>query len=353
MKLDEVHDNKQLMLLQCISGSNAYGLALPTSDTDIKGVFGIDKAGYYGLHYTPQVANDTNDIVYYELRRFVELLVRNNPNILELLNTPADCVLYRHPVMDEIRPELFLSKLCRESFAGYAQTQIKKARGLNKKIFNPVAKERKTIIDFCYVISGYAAVPLHLWLEKQGYTQEDCGLVCIAHARDTYALFHQSNIATRLQGIYSGEAANDVRLSSIPEGGVPVATMTFNKDGYSAYCKDYREYWEWVEKRNDARYENTLGHGKNYDAKNMMHTFRLLHMAEEIAREGVVNVRRLDREYLLKIRAGEFAYDDLLRMADEKLALIDDLYAKCNLPDEPDEEAANEVLVRMREQLYE
>lgn len=32
---------------------------------------------------------NTDDIVYYELGRFVELLLQNNPNMMELLATPA------------------------------------------------------------------------------------------------------------------------------------------------------------------------------------------------------------------------------------------------------------------------
>jgi predicted nucleotidyltransferase len=68
------------MLLQCISGSKAYGLDTPQSDTDIKGVFALPKHSFYGLNYTEQVNNPTNDIVYYELKRFFELLLCNNPN---------------------------------------------------------------------------------------------------------------------------------------------------------------------------------------------------------------------------------------------------------------------------------
>jgi len=60
-----------------------------------------------------------------------------------------------------------------------------------------------------------------------------------------------------------------VCLSSIPKGSWQEALLYFNRDGYSTYCKEYREYWDWEEKRNDARYENTQSHGKNYDAKNM------------------------------------------------------------------------------------
>lgn len=353
MKYPDVHDNRDLMLLQCISGSRAYGLDTAQSDTDIRGVFCLPQKELYGLQYTEQVANETNDIVYYELGRFIELLLRNNPNILELLASPEDAVLFRHPVMRHVRAETFLSKLCRQTFAGYAQTQIKKAKGLNKKIFNPVSGERKSVIDFCFVISGYRSQPLERWLGEKGFRQEDCGLVSIAHARDVYALFHKTQVGGRqLAGVFSGELANDVRLSSIPEEVQPLAIISFNKDGYSTYCKDFREYHEWVEKRNDARFQHNTELGKNYDAKNMMHTFRLLHMAAEIASEGSVNVRRNDREFLFRIRNGQFSYEELVTMANEKMQEIDRLFDRSDLPEAPDPEQAEQLLVKMREEVY-
>lgn len=352
MDLQEVKQS-HLLLLECISGSRAYGLHTPQSDTDLKGVFVLPKPKFYGLEYTEQANNDTNDEVYYELKRFVDLLVKNNPNILELLNTPADCIRKRHPLMDLLKPELFLSKLCRQTFAGYAQSQIKKAKGLNKKIVNPVDLERKSIVDFCYVIHQQGSIALPVWLAKKGLEQEDCGLVNIAHMRDIYALFHNSQLSEGyLKGVSSGMDANDVSLSSVEKGIEPLAIMSFNKDGYSKYCRDYREYWDWVEKRNDLRYENTIDHGKNYDAKNMMHTFRLLNMAEEIAREGVVNVRRHDRDFLLKIRSGAFSYEELVEVANEKIVQIEHLYETSSLPEEPDLARAEEILVEMREQIY-
>src|SRR3954462_5662397 len=119
MTIPELKERK-LLLLDCISGSRAYGLHTPQSDTDRKGVFLLPKVDYYGLTYTEQVHNESNDEVYYERKRFVQLLAVTNPNILELLATPEDCIMYTHPVMDMLRPELFLSKLCKQSFAGYA-----------------------------------------------------------------------------------------------------------------------------------------------------------------------------------------------------------------------------------------
>jgi hypothetical protein len=42
--------------------------------------------------------------------------------------------------------------------------------------------------------------------------------------------------------------------------------VIYNKDGYSQHCKDYKEYQEWIEKRND-RYVEVQGHGQRIDGK--------------------------------------------------------------------------------------
>ena len=83
MTISELRE-KGLIILECISGSKAYGLDTPSSDTDIKGVFILPKKDYYGLTYIPQINNETNDIVFYELGRFMELLLLNNHILLVL-----------------------------------------------------------------------------------------------------------------------------------------------------------------------------------------------------------------------------------------------------------------------------
>ena len=156
MTFEQLMQEPQHLLLKCISGSRAYNLSLPSSDTDLKGIFVLPRTELYGLYYTPQVSNDSQDEVFFEIGRFIDLLTKNNPNILELLNTPPDCVLYRHPLMSLIRPEDFISNLCLDSFAGYAKTQIKKARGLNKKINRSFEQERRPVMTFVmsYKITG-------------------------------------------------------------------------------------------------------------------------------------------------------------------------------------------------------
>lgn len=351
MNVEYIKDNG-LILFECISGSKAYGLDLPQSDLDIRGVFVLPEKNYFGLDYTSQVSIATGDILYYELKRFFELLLKNNPNILELLATPEDSVLIKDSLMELIDLKLFLSKRCRYSFAEYAIAQIKRARGLNKKILNPLPEERKTVPDFCYVIEGHGSVPLVKWLESRSRNQENCGLVKIPHMTDIYSLFYNEEGDLGFRGVVSKSDSNEVVVSSVPEDMKPEAVMSFNRNAYSSYAREYREYWEWVKKRNKERYESTVAHGKNYDAKNMMHVFRLLNMAEEIASEGIVCVRRPERDFLLRIRRGEFLYDDLVKEAEEKIEKVKELFDRSDLPEYPDKEKAEAVFVEIRRSFY-
>jgi hypothetical protein len=349
MTIEELKQSGHI-IFECISGSRAYGLDTPTSDTDIRGVFILPKESFYSLDYIGQVNNESNDIVYYELRKFIDLCSKNNPNILELLNVPEECVLYKHPVFDKIKLDYFLSKQCEKSFANYAYAQIKKARGLEKKIVNPVEKDRKSVLDFCFVYEKGKSIPLKVFLDIHNIKQENCGVANIAHLKDCNNLHHSLEILYK--GIIRSDKANDIALSSIPKGEKSIGMLFFNKDGYSTYCKKYKEYWDWVGKRNEERYKTTVSHGKNYDSKNMMHTFRLLHMAKEIASENTINVKRTDRAFLLDIKKGKFEYDELVSWAEERKLELEDLYATSNLPERPNLAVINKLLISLRIKFY-
>jgi len=346
----DIVKNNGWLIFEAITGSRAYGLDTAKSDTDIRGVFVLPKELFYGMEYTPQVSNETNDIVYYELGRFMELLSKNNPNILEMLNVPAHCILHKDTIINKLKPEMFLSKLCEKTFANYAFTQIKKAYGLEKKILNPMDEARKSVLDFCYVYEDKTALPLQVYLSANGLLQEHMGLAAIAHIRDCYNLYYSEK--ELYSGIIKSDKNNDVHLSSIPTNARPIAMLYFNKDGYSVYCKKYKEYWDWVAKRNDERYSNTLSHGKNYDSKNMLHVFRLLLMAKEIATENTIHVFRKDRGFLLSIKAGKFEYEDLVKQAEAMKASLPELYQQSTLPEMPDVENINALLVKMRKHYY-
>lgn len=351
MTIEDLKSGK-LILFEVISGSKAFGLDTPSSDTDIKGVYYLPKEKFFGLDYIPQVSNVTNDIVYYELGRFVDLLLKNNPNILELLATPEDCILYKHPIMNQFQIEDFLSKLCKDSFAGYAMTQIKKAQGLKKKIVNPMTKERKTLLDFCAILKGYDSVPLTKWLEEYGLSQEQCGLIKVPNAKGIYALFYDYHKILGYRGIVKNELSNEVSVSSIQKGTEPIGYLSCNLEGYSKYCKEYSEYWDWIKKRNEERYNTNQLHGKNYDSKNMMHTIRLLQTAEQILSMGSLDIRVPNREELLSIKSGKIEYDTLLQKAEDLIRKINVLYEVTSLPETPESDRIIRKLIGIRKELY-
>lgn len=352
MKLEDLKESA--VIFSVISGSHAYGLNTPTSDVDHRGVFIAPKNQYYGLRLPDQVSDEKSDTVYYELKRFMELLAKQNPNIVELLGMPENTILKLDPLFDRIlmNKKKFITRRIRDTFGGYAIAQISKARGLNKKIVQPMDKEKKTPMDFCYVPAAKGAtIPLKVWLEAFGFLSENCGLAAMNHVKDGYALF--VNDSTEFMRGICFDDSNDVHLSNIPKKLEMHTVMFYNKDAYSRYCKDYAEYWDWVEKRSPDRYEKNMEVGKGYDTKNMMHCIRLLRMAEEMLRTGELNVLRPDREELLDIRNGLREYEELVAYAESKLKLLDELVPNSPLPEKVDEELLNNLLIQIRDEYYE
>ena len=349
---------KDLIIFEAIMGSKAYGTATPESDTDIRGVFiqPLDDVLQYG--FVDQVSDETNDVIFYELGRFMELVSKNNPNILEMLRVPEDCVIHRHFIFNQIQSNFykFLSKRVKYTFAGYAIEQIKKARGYNKKMnWEENQMTRKTVLDFCYVIEEGGSIPFNEYIErynKEHHTDlsyKSFGLSAINHARDIYTMYKIPNA-----GIVSDpEKANDVQLSSIPKKCLIWGYLSFNKDGYSSHCKKYAEYQTWLKERNPNRVKMNKEHGKNYDSKNMMHVFRLLNMARELL-GGTLNVRRSPKEIekLMKIRKGEYDYHKLLYEAEEMIEALDKQFDESTLPNEPDMKFISELLLRIRKFMY-
>jgi hypothetical protein len=80
------------------------------------------------------------------------------------------------------------------------------------------------------------------------------------------------------------------------------------KNGYTKHCKDYREYQEWLQKRNLQRWVDVKSHDQKIDGKNMMHCYRLVQI--EIAEGKGVIVRRENAAELISIRRGELDHID-------------------------------------------
>lgn len=341
---------KGWIVFEAISGSRAYGLHTATSDTDIKGVFVQPLDERLGGDLLEQVSSPKNDEVYWEIGKFIELLAKANPSALELLHTPDSTVRIRHPSMAMLDRSHFLSILCKDTFAGYAMGQVKKARGLNKKIVNPQPEVRRGVLDFCHVTHGTGSVPARKWLEESRIDAACCALCAIDHIPNLYALFVDPSRTLGFKGLVRDEEqSTEPCLSAVPKD-YPVSThLYWNKDAYAKHCREHAEYWDWVKVRNDDRFQSTMEHGKNYDAKNMMHTFRLLHMAQEIlSGQGLLVDRAHDREELLAIRSGTYAYEDLVARADQLIEDIESVSRSCSLPEAPSPRSIATLLTTMR-----
>lgn len=347
-------------IFRAVVGSQAYGTATPTSDTDYKGIYCQSVDDLIGFKYKEQIEY-SKDHTEYELRRFLQLAQSANPTILELLYSPEDCIQISTPAYELLKSNRskFLTTQCANSFGGYAIAQIKKARGLDKKMnYEKSRIERKTPLDFCYVFEGGQTLPVSKYLQQNGMKQEYCGLVKLNHIKDCYSLYYdyraqygaeanRNNTPLGFKGII-GEDSNEVRLSSVPKGTPAQTLLYFNKDGYSIHCKDYREYQDWMTNRNTQRYVDTVTHGQKIDGKNLMHCRRLLDMAIEIATEGTLKVRRPNAQELLKIRRGEVSLDELLERSEEDIKGLDDLFKKSGLPKEVDPDWVHYFLLELR-----
>jgi hypothetical protein len=155
--IDNIKENG-LLAYEYVRGSSLYNTALPDgkSDIDLGGIYLAPKEVLFGLseNYQSQISDEKNDITYYELGKWVELLMKANPNALESLYIPKDKVIGNiHPAIQLFidNREIFLTKECFKSLVGYAYTQIQKATGLNKKI-NWDVVERKDVLA---VVNGH------------------------------------------------------------------------------------------------------------------------------------------------------------------------------------------------------
>lgn len=372
-KMIEEKSPGAIPLYLTIRGSHSYGTNIPTSDIDFGGVFMQSHDDIIGRNYVEQINDSTNDIVIYELRRFLELCGNNNPNILELLNTTQDCVIYKHPSFDFVlnNKSEFITKQCGDTFGGYAKTQINKAKGQDKKQnWEKDRVVRKSPMDFCYIHLNDKTIPLSNYLELKNISQSYCGLSKVPHSKDLYCLYYDKNAELIFNskfhrllhdlGIiktigYRGISffnSNELRLSSIPKGLKPIGFITYNKDGYSQHCKDFREYEEWLDKRNEQRWVDVESHGQKIDGKNMMHCYRLVEMANEIAGGEGVNVKRKNREYLLSIRSGEVDLETLISRVEGMIDEAKSKFRKSNLPDRVSVDLINSLLIKVRKEVY-
>ncbi|HMB26846.1 MAG TPA: nucleotidyltransferase domain-containing protein [Blastocatellia bacterium] len=121
------YDLYDFVIYRCVVGSRAFGLADEDSDVDRRGVYLPPADLQWSLYGAPeQLENEATQECYWELRKFLILALKANPNILECLYTPM--VETAAPIAQELLAmrEIFLSKLIYQTYNGYVLSQFKK-----------------------------------------------------------------------------------------------------------------------------------------------------------------------------------------------------------------------------------
>lgn len=375
---------KGKLVIKVAAGSQSFGLATATSDVDIHGVYVLNWSERVRHDAPTQIADEMNNEVYWDITKFLAELNNANPQALEMLYAPRHCVFRGWELLEEIRSRYdFLTKRCNKSFGEYARGQVDKATGLNKKVFDPQPKERYRFVNFIYVLENNRAVPLLEWTAEHFHgkpeeVQKWFALAKIDHADSTYALYRQRRSPFIMAKIFAVEClrkvfpsiksvpehtwrwaygavrdpakSDDVQLNSIPKGNKPIAHIFVNRNDFKMKCKKWFQYWDWVKRRNEERYNTTLQHGQGYDAKNIMHCVRLLQTAYGIATEQTVPVYRADkaickvvaqdcnkhpyendRDFLLAIKRGEWTFDDIIAYINAVATEVDEAFKKSSL----------------------
>lgn len=114
------------IVFECVVGSRAYGLETAESDTDRRGVYQAPARLLWSLYGAPEQFEDhASQTCHWELRKFLVMALKANPNVLECLYSPL--VTRLTPVGETLRArrDLFLSQLIFQTFNGYALSQFK------------------------------------------------------------------------------------------------------------------------------------------------------------------------------------------------------------------------------------
>jgi len=290
------------LILLGYRGSIAHNMYVPQhnpdsiDDKDLMGVFVAPIEHYlgFGREEVKERFIDEWDAVSYEIRKFVGLLLKCNPNVLSLLWLPKRHLVFEHELGRLLREnrQMFATKAAYHSFNGYAYGQFKRMTHLNQEAQAEMSK-------------------LEEELERNGIEVNSLRL-------------DQAQRDTVLDGgLFNGE-----RLGLIA-------------DRYEGLKRQYYSGGYMGAKRRE------LVRRVGYDAKNAAHLIRLLRMGIDFLVEGDLHVERQDAEQLLEIKRGEWSLDRVKEEAERLFKLAEEAYVRSSLPARPDAEKAEQLCMEI------
>lgn len=305
---------QQNKLVEHMAGSRAYGTSLPTSDIDIRGVFCGNPINIRTpFFHIDEIEISGEDTKYYELVKFMELVIGQNPNVIETLWVDECDITFRtlgYQMLRDAREKLLTSKIAMTT-SGYAMAQLKRIKGHNKWINKPQEENPPTVNQFVSVVLNSTTYP------KWNKQAPEYGFRAVHLGNNLYGLY---------QTVEGFDSWIDYRGNpiSLPiedfVGRKPDLIVKVNMEVYKTAFADWENYWTWKKNRNEVRSELEQQFG--YDTKHAMHLVRLLRMGVEALQDGIINVKRSDAAELLTIRNGAWTYEEVLEYSQDLDAKI-------------------------------
>jgi len=341
----------------CVTGSHAFGTATEHSDIDLKGFatppinyllapyknfeqndqkyklkdypFKVEVAWYANKNnfsFNPEEELDQN---IYALKKFFKLASDCNPNIMSILFAADEDVLVSDHIAKDLRvhKDRFLSAKVRHTYSGYAVSQLKRIKTHRRWLLDP--KEHKPTRDE-YGLPERSTIPAdqRAAAEKlvDGLTRE--WLLQEAELERSVLFTIQQNLSDFIatlnpEYVDLQETARAAAMKKLGMTGNYIQVLQAEK-AYKAAHTEWQQYQNWVKTRNPARADLEARYG--YDCKHAYHLVRLMRMAKEIMLTGKVIVQRPDAAELSEIRNGSWAYDDLIKWADEHDKELETIY---------------------------
>ncbi len=358
INLENLAKNNQI--LRVVAGSHAYGTNIPSSDWDERGIFiDIPQRVCLPFEKIEQVQLSENDVVLYELSKYFNLLLSQNPNVLELIWAAPQDVLFKNEAGTILldNREKFLSNKVQDTYVGYADSQLKRIKGHNKWINNPQPENEPEMKDYFSIVFNHS--------EKKEFNKKirTADTLAVSIGNDNFMLFSQEKLKNielpfKDKNTWFDNKGNPLYIKLTDFNHLvkdqpkifPEMLVKLNKGLYQDAHDNWKNYWTWKKNRNEKR--SNLEEQFGYDTKHAMHLIRLLRSGVDILKYGVVPVKREDKDYLLDIRFGKYTYDEIVKESERLKDEVKNIGNKANLPDEPNYSFAKSIMMEMYSQQW-
>jgi len=353
MKNEEVEKN---LIFLGIVGSTAYGTNLDNgiSDFDYSGVCIPPKEYYFGLKSFAQADKwvDENNIkidkTIFSFDKIIDLLIENNPNILDLLFLPERCIKLTTPYWNKLLDikEEFISKKCKFSFSGYSFSQISRIKTHKSYLLNPISKpdrkdydlpEKSIFPDTQYRIISKISTDFLKEDKKTEFYKEITQIIDsdMSLVFKKYIKSELSNVASDMFRYGQKEYLRSLETISSKFLKDEFLNAAQNELRYLSAYENWKRYEEWKIKRNPKR--AVLEAKCGFDSKHASHLIRLLRMGNEILEgKGVlVDRTRIDAEELKEIRLGNVKWDVIETESNLMFNNLDLIYKTSIIPRTP------------------